>query len=395
MSSTLLAPDTHIGAGLRLGKPGIGAIPNSRILDQLDLLDWILQQAIQHNAERIIITGDVFDDPKPSPTLIAYFVAWLKKCEMHDISVHIIQGNHDILRTGTTNTSSLDVIIESDIPNVSVYKDITTIFANDTAFTMVPFRDRKSFNLNSNAEAVERIGLNITYEVASIPTHYRKVLVGHLAIEGSIFIGDEVDDIANELFCPLSMFQGYDYVWMGHVHKPQVLQSKTPYRPLVAHIGSMDISNFGETEEKKHIVIIDDDKAFNIAIPTRPLKRIAVSVPENTKDSTAYVLAKVAELGDLSRAIVRLEIQLMAPDILPIDRNLIEKTLYGNGVFHIANITESKKPTPIKKDTNPLNTTMEIPSTIKTWITARVPQDKQDAVLSLAMDCYRQYREDQ
>lgn len=392
MTSLILVPDPHLGKGISIGKPGIGSVPNSRILDQLDLLDWVLQQAIQYRVSHIILTGDVFEDPKVSSTLITYFIAWLKQCEQNDIHVHIIQGNHDILRTGNTNISSLDIIIESDLPATTVYKDIATIFIDDTAITMLPFRDRKSFNLNSNAEAVDRLNTNIIYEVASIPTHYRKLLVGHLAIEGSIFIGDEVDDVANELFCPLSMFKSYDYVWMGHVHKPQVLQTKTSYRPHIAHIGSMDISNFSEANEQKHIVLINDT-ITNIPIPTRPLKHITISVPENN-NSTDYTKAQIDQVDDLSRAIVRLEVKLTVPDLLPIDRDLIEQAIYNKGAFHICSLTESKKTTPIKKDTNPLDTTMDIPSTIKTWITARVPPDKQLIVQSTAIDCYRQYQEE-
>ena len=43
-------------------------------------------------------------------------------------------------------------------------------------------------------------------------------MVGHLAIEGSLFVGDEVDDVANELFCELAMFEGYDCVWIGETN---------------------------------------------------------------------------------------------------------------------------------------------------------------------------------
>ena len=395
MSAYIIVPDVHIGKGLSLGKARAGNVFNSRVIDQMDLLDWIMQQAIQHNVSHIILTGDIFEDTKPDPSLIALFISWLKRCANNDITVHIVQGNHDILRTGSTNISSLDIIIDSEIDSVFIYKDITTVFIDNTAFTMCPFRDRKSFNLNSNAEALDRLTLNIAYEAASIPSSYRKILIGHLAIEGSIFVGDELDDVANELFCPPSMFSAYDYVWMGHIHKPQVLQTKTSYRPLVAHIGSMDISNFTEAEEKKHVVLIDNETITTLQLPVRPLKKIAVAVPENTTNSTQYVLDKIAEEGDLTRSIVRLEIQLLAVDVLPVDRAVIEKALYTSGVFNVCNITESKKLAPIKKDANnTLTTTMNIPAALKSWITNNVPADKQTAVQSLATNYYHQYKEE-
>jgi DNA repair exonuclease SbcCD nuclease subunit len=382
--------DPHVGKNLAQGRAGIGSVLNSRIVDQLDLLDWTLEQTLCRGGHHIIITGDIFEDTKPAPYLLALFISWLKKCEDNGIQVHIIQGNHDMLRTGMQNTSSLDVIIESDLPNVSVYKDITTVFIDDTAFTFVPFRDRKFFGMNSNAEAVSHLSNIIAYELASIPNEYRKVLIGHLAIEGSMFVGDEVDDVANELFCPLSMFAGYDYVWMGHVHKPQVMQTKTASRPHVAHIGSMDISNFKEVDEEKILVLLDDGFQ-TLPLPTRPLKKIAITVPADTKNPTQFVIDQVSKV-DLSRSITKIEVQFAAPDLLPIDRDTLEKHLYSKGTFNVSGITQSKTPSIIKKD-DTLNTTMSIPASIKTWIETHIQEDKQAAALELALDCYREYEE--
>src|ERR1035437_1330630 len=248
MNSVILLGDPHCGKAPSQGKIGIGSSTNSRIIDQFNLLDWTLEKAIDSCCDNIIITGDVFEDPKPHHSLVVLFISWLKKCQVYGVNVHIIIGNHDILRSGNVYTSTLDIISEIELDNVFVYKDINTILIGATAFTLIPFRDRKSFGVDSNADALELLKNSIIYELASTPATYTKIVVGHLAIEGSIPVGDEIDDLTNELFCPVNMFTGYDCVWMGHVHKPQVMKKKDPY---VAHIGSMDISNFGETDHKK------------------------------------------------------------------------------------------------------------------------------------------------
>ncbi len=290
MSHAIILGDVHLGKGTNIGRAGVGASLNSRIADQLNLLDWTLDQAHERGVDDIIITGDVFEDPKPHPSLITMFLAWLKKCQAYHVHVHIILGNHDMLRSGMVFTSSLDIISEVDLENVSVYKNVNTVLIGASAFTLVPFRDRKSFSINSNVEAVAILRDSLVYELASIPVTYKKILVGHLAVEGSIPIGDEIDDMTNELFCPLDMFHGYDYVWMGHVHKPQIMKKKNPY---IAHIGSMDISNFGETDHEKHIVIVDcnsEDHDFETEfLPTRPLKKLTTTVQKDTDDTTVYL----------------------------------------------------------------------------------------------------------
>src|SRR3984957_352722 len=306
MSVSVILGDVHLGKGLSIGKPGIGAALNSRIVDQLNILEWTLDRAMEYMARSIIITGDVFQDSKPHPTIIALFISWLKKCTDNDLSVHIIAGNHDILRSGQFCMSALDIISAADIDGVHVYKQVSTLNTDGASFTLIPFRDRRSCNTDSNAAAVKIIQDIIPYELAGIEISQAKVVIGHLAIEGSIPVGDEIDDMANELFCPVDMFKGYDFTWMGHVHKPQVL-SKSPY---VSHIGSMDLSDFGETDHTKVIVVFDPKKSEPykyLEIPSRPLKQISVSVPASNLSTTDYVLGELkTKHKDLSKAIVSL-----------------------------------------------------------------------------------------
>lgn len=381
------------GKGLSIGKSGVGATLNSRIVDQLNLLDWTLERAIEHHVDHIIITGDVFEDPKPLPSLITHFIAWLKKCQVYGIHVHIIMGNHDVFRNGFVYNSTLDIILEMDLEHVDVYKDIDTIMIGTTAFTLVPYRDRKAFSVPSNAEAIALVRDSLVYELAAIPATYRKVLVGHLAIEGSIPVGDEIDDLTNELFCPLDMFQGYDYVWMGHVHKPQIMQKANPY---IAHIGSMDISNFGETDHKKHIVIFnceEDNGWFTENLPTRQLKKVSITVPKDTEDTTAYVLDELKKLDSVDKAILRVEIGLSAPELISVNKSTIEKYLSSQGAFNITGISESRKLALIKKDVNnTIDTKMDVPAAIKTYGQTYVSDKERPAFIELAMEIHNLHK---
>lgn len=389
MPHVIILGDVHLGKGINIGKTNVAGSLNSRVADQLSLLDWTLEQAIERDVDDIVITGDVFEEPKPHPSQIAALIAWLKKCQAYEKNIHIILGNHDMLRNGIVFTSSLDIVIEMDLENVTVYKDVNTIFIGTTAFTMMPFRDRKSFICNSNADAVRILHESLVYELAGIPATYKKVLVGHLAIEGSIPVGDEIDDIANELFCPVDMFTGYDYVWMGHVHKPQVMKKGKPY---IAHVGSMDISNFGETDQKKHLILVDCDssvEAFEkIDLPTRPLKKIVITVPKDTEDPTAYVLEQIKnEEKEFNKSIVKVEIALASPDLKSVNKSSVEKYLTDQGAFNVTNISESKKVALVKKDgSSSIDTKMDVTSCIKEFGKIHVEDLKRDAYIEESLD---------
>lgn len=393
MSITVILGDPHIGKGLSIGKPGIGSALNSRVVDQLNILEWTLDRAMEHMARQIIITGDVFQDSKPHPTLIALFVSWLKKCTDNDIDVHIIAGNHDILRSGQFYMSALDIISAADIEGVYVYKHMSTLHMPGASFTLIPYRDRRSFNTDSNVEAMQSIRTAVPYELASIEAPNAKVVVGHLSIEGSIPVGDEIDDLGNELFCPVEMFKGYDFTWMGHVHKPQVL-SKAPY---VSHIGSMDLSDFGETDHTKVIIVFDPKKSQPykyLEIPSRPLKQISVSVPASDVSTTDYVINELkSKHADLNKAIVNLNITLGGPDLVAVDRTRVENCLAELGSFHISRISEEKKVALIKKNstTEAINSTVNEVTAIKTYadtnVDAKIRNDFVSLAIAIAKEC--------
>lgn len=384
-----LIPDIHLGKGTNtLGKVSVGSALNSRVADQIALLDWILDCAIEKYADSIICTGDIWEDPNPLPYLVALFMSWLNKCQVYGIAVHLIMGNHDTFRNGSIYNSILDIISEANLDNVSVYKSIDTITIGSTAFTLLPFRDRKSFGAPTNVEAVSLVRESLVYELASILNNHHKVVVGHFAIEGSIPVGDELDDIANEIFCPLDMFNGYDAVFMGHIHQPQVMQKTNPY---IAHIGSMDISNFSESNHKKHIVLYDceDGTWSEEVLPTRQLKKVCLTIPKNTDDTTAYVLRELGKLPSVDRSIFKLEIGLEAPELVSVNKQAIEKYLTAQGVFNVVGISESRKLALIKKDeSNTIDTKMDVSSAIKTYATAYIEKKEQPAFTELALDIY-------
>jgi len=343
MSVSIIVGDVHLGKGVSIGKPGIGNALNSRIVDQSRLLDWVLDQAEEHQADTLIFTGDIYEEPRPDYRLVDLFVKFLKKCEVNNIETHIISGNHDIKRTGSHYTSVLDVIASAEIPMTHIYKKITTINKDGVGFTLMPFRDRSSLGCKTNAEALNLIAGQIPFEAATIPDESDRVLVGHLAIDGSIFVGDESDNMANELMCPLHMFMDYDYVWMGHVHKPQARSQK----PYIAHIGSLDISDFGETDHVKNIIIFDtsDPKRFKeIPVPSRPLRRVRFTVPVgfNPTEYVSNQIKTMHEARSFKNAIVRIEVKLPDADVDNVDRSAVEKMVYGLGAFYICGFSESR-----------------------------------------------------
>lgn len=390
MSVTLIVGDVHLGRSLTLGKPGIGLQLNGRVADQFKLLDWILEQALEHNVSQIILTGDICEDVKPDYYLLTYFIGWLRRCGHYDIDVDIVAGNHDIKRCGSHYSSVLDIIQAAELSNTTLHKQVNTIYNGMVGFTLFPFRDRKSLNLDSASEVIERLKGILQYELEDIPDTYDKVLVGHLALEGSIPVGDELDDTNNELMCPIDMFKGYNYVWMGHVHRPQV-RCKDPY---VCHIGSLDLSDFGEMDHTKILVLYDPqlpNKFREIPVPSRPLRhlRVEVKVGQDTTQLILEHLEKLDQTKSLANSILRLEVQLHGLETANANRAVILEQIQKYGVHYLCSFSECRTtqvvPQEKRKD---LNSTINPKAAVKMWADDNFKDDfvVKETFISMAND---------
>jgi exonuclease SbcD len=328
--------DIHLGRSLEIGKPGVGGHYNSRVIDQIGLLDWCRHEASVRNVTDLVLTGDITEDSKPDYYLIHEFFKWLVRCTNDGIHVHVIRGNHDFKRFGNNISSPLDLLSSGELINVTLYREPTTFQVGSVGVTILPFLDKRMHG-SSNSDAIEYIRSSILNEHSEITPGNTSILIGHLALEGSIPIGDEFDDSLNELICPLELFKKYHQVWMGHVHKYQVIQEE----PVIAHIGSMDRSNFGESDEQKYMVIIDEKEYESIRLPVRPLVKFQFEI-QSGEDATDIVLGELSRANGLAGAIVKIEIRLIGADLQQVSRKAIVQYLDSVGIHHLSGIVESR-----------------------------------------------------
>ncbi len=402
MNKCLILGDIHIGRSIHLGKPAEFGNLNSRVQDQINLLDWAYNLCIEKGVRFIVITGDVYQDYRPHPAVISIFMCWLKKCERSGIQVHIVMGNHDIVRSGQYVVSALDLVSELDLRYANVHKNVTRLeFGKEFTVVLVPFRDKRMYEVKSKEDGLKKLRSEIE-PVIQEPSDKLKICIGHLALEGSLSIGDEISDHLNELYVPPEMFDWFDYVWMGHIHHPQVIQHRNPY---IAHIGSLDRSDFHkiEIENNKVAILLDLDMTNNfeeIILPTRSLRPVRIDVPPG-KDSTEFVVNELCFLSkkiDFKEAIVRVDIQLNGPDLESVDREKVENYLRDHlEVHHICGFSETRSISTIQiAPEDAFDNTMEIAQTINKWADTRDHFEddwEREAFKSAAHEVRQQYED--
>lgn len=409
MTKCLILGDLHIGKGISIGKPAEHGKLNSRVQDQIDLLNWAHDLCLERGVETIFITGDVYQDYRPHPAVIGIFMRWLKKCEKSGLKIHIVMGNHDILRSGQYVVSALDLVSELELKSAKVHKNVTRLDFDDYTVVLVPFRDKRMYEAKSKSQALKMLADEIATAYEDPPRkagdkfeRRTRVAIGHLALEGSLSIGDEISDHLNEIFAPPEMFDWFDYVWMGHIHHPQVIQHHNPY---VAHIGSLDRSDFSKTEiEGGKVAILLDSETENkfeeITLPIRALRPIKIDIPSG-KESTEYVINELCLISKklvFSGSIVRLDITLNGPDLENVDRDKVESYLRNNlEIHHLCGFSESRSISSIQ--INPEDTfdnSMKVDETINKWAETRdhfEDDQERDEFKTAAKEVWNQYKE--
>jgi exonuclease SbcD len=184
----------------------------------------------------------------------------------------------------------------------------------DVQFVLLPFPSASRLLLGSErATTAEELHRPMAQRVAGwirglredprFDTGLRTVLVAHLSVTGADFscgwftLTEQNDVIADANDLPV----GWDYVALGHVHKPQVLRGL----PHVRYAGSLDRLDFGERDEPKGVVLVDlgpdgrrGDPRF---IPIEPTRLVDVRVA----DAGVTVEQLQAQVPDPQTALVR------------------------------------------------------------------------------------------
>jgi len=379
----LIVGDVHLDKGTSIGKNyGPGKL-NSRNEDKFRLLKWVQSKAIEYNVKNVVFTGDIFESYNADNLLVQLFFSYLKSYEEHEINVHIILGNHDIKRIGSEYHSILNLINIVEFPRCKVYSDIQTQEVEDGFITFIPFRDRKSLNAESNAQALEKLN-----NLLPSKTNFPHICVGHLTLSGSLYVGDEIDDLHNELHCEPDMFSSkFNATFMGHIHKPQV-RSKSPF---VCHVGSLDISDFGEKDQDKIVYIYDSNKEepIKLDVPTRNLRKLEVIIPD-AADPTQYLIDLLANEEDKKTfydSILNLELKFEDPK-QKIDVKKINQALEKYSIHNLTGIVESRVKNVVSTDKrNNLTASASPKDAFKDWLDSReLTEDRKSKIVQLAND---------
>lgn len=263
---------------------GIRLLGKDREEEQEQALQWLIKIIDEEEIDVLIIAGDIFDTGSPSNAARKQYYNFLKSllktnCE----HVIIIGGNHDspsMLNAPKEILSMLNVHVvgcamqtaEGEID----YDQEVIILKNNkgneiAVIGAVPFlRDRDimqavaGMHFDDKVKAMKE-GLKEHYKlIAEKLNNYDDVpgiVTGHL-FTGSAKLNEDMDrqegendiHIGNQAKIDSDILENnFDYVALGHIHKPQKINNKEHIR----YSGSMIQISFSERKDKKVVLIAE------------------------------------------------------------------------------------------------------------------------------------------
>ena len=245
------------------------------------VLNQVVDTAIRERVEVVLISGDVFDRPNPSEEAIKMYVSFLKQLLDKNIKVIAISGNHD---SGIRLSAYKDILGKGYFVEGEFNSPMRKVSLNDkfgpVNFYLLPFFTpfivKSNLKLEKGLENYD-LAMDEIIKRENIDTSQRNIILAHQFVAGFKFGGSEEDfsysngdekNVAGVGIISLDKFQNFDYVALGHIHKPQKISRET-----IRYSGSLLKYKTSEIDgPDKSVVIIDLKEKGNIEVKLDPIK---------------------------------------------------------------------------------------------------------------------------
>lgn len=245
------------------------------------VLNQVVDTAIRERVEVVLISGDVFDRPNPSEEAIKMYVSFLKQLLDKNIKVIAISGNHD---SGIRLSAYKEILGKGYFVEGEFNSPMRKVSLSDeygpVDFYMLPFFTpfivKSNLKLEKGLENYD-LAMDEIIKRENIDTSQRNIILAHQFVAGFKFGGSEEDfsysngdekNVAGVGIISLDKFQNFDYVALGHIHKPQKISRET-----IRYSGSLLKYKTSEIDgPDKSVVIIDLKEKGNIEVKLDPIK---------------------------------------------------------------------------------------------------------------------------
>ena len=238
--------------------------------DQAYILTKCINIIDEERPEAVILAGDIYDKTVPSAEAVMLFDDFLYRLVLRNLQVFVISGNHDSPERIAFANRLLD---SSGVHLSPVYHGaVQPVTLGDVYgpvnFYMLPFikpaHVRRFFPTAEIASYTDAI--RIALEQMHMDLTQRNVLITHQFVTGAVCSESEELSVGGAENVDAGVFEGIDYVALGHIHGPQCIESER-----IRYCGTPLKYSFSEASHEKSVTVAELKEKGNLEIHVVPL----------------------------------------------------------------------------------------------------------------------------
>ena len=242
----------------------------SMIEEQAYILTQIIQIIDRERPDAVLIAGDVYDKSVPAAEAVILFDDFLCRLAKRSLPVMVISGNHDSperLAFGGRLMAGAGIHL-SQVYSGAMAPIRLADRHGTVNFYLLPFLKPAHVRRFFPEESIESYtdALTAAIRQMDIDTSARNVLLTHQFVTGAGRCESEEISVGGSENVDASVFAGFDYVALGHIHGPQNI---VPHR--IRYCGTPLKYSFSEVNHQKSVTVVELEEKGRTAVRTVPL----------------------------------------------------------------------------------------------------------------------------
>lgn len=246
----------------------------SCVEDQKYAIDEICKIAVAEKVDGILLAGDVFDKSIASQEAIQMCDQIMTSiCSQLNIPVYMVAGNHD----GSARLSQYNkLLVKSGLHIAGALEREPQVYSvGDVDIYLLPWISTDKVKAVYPEAAEDISSLEEAYEYVldqyrnTFKQDKKNIIVSHAFVVGAeTSTSDRAAEVGRATMVGSFVFDGFDYVALGHIHGPQQITENIRY------CGTPMVYSFGKEEKQvKSVTIIDTDLMEQKVVPVPQLRR--------------------------------------------------------------------------------------------------------------------------
>ncbi len=333
----------------------------TRAQEHQQFFDWLLEQIREQQVDALIVAGDIFDTGSPpsyARELYNRFVVAIRDTQCQLI---ILGGNHDSVATLNESKSLLACLNTTVIANVHTENPQAPIILYQKNHTpgallcAIPYlRPRDMVNSKSGQSGAEKQHVlkeaiadyyQRQYQAALDLRKQLKVNIPIIATGHLTTIGASVSDSVREIYIGTleafnaTLFPPFDYIALGHIHRPQRVNKSGHIR----YSGSPIPLSFDESAQQKSVCLIDfeQDKLAEMTLLPIPEFQLLRTLSGSLQEIATQLEQLATQYNEMDTTIW-LDIEVSTQDYLSDIQTRIQE-LTQSPLFEVIVLRRAKK----------------------------------------------------